>query len=132
MGYQEVQGLGLNNLYSPFMSSVTLSKSMQIDSVVGKLKKQKLATKQNQKQLISGSYRMSPNQHPRHWPACPLISLLRTTLFADKESLGWKVRLLCFKQILPLYPLGYRGQIADLTLSSRSSIKCSSKVLPYS
>lgn len=50
MGYQEVQGLGLNNLYSPFMSSVTLSKSMQIDSVVGKLKsknKQQNKTRNN-------------------------------------------------------------------------------------
>lgn len=50
MGYQEVQGLGLHSLYSPFMSSVTLSKSMQIDSVVGKLKsknKQQNKTRNN-------------------------------------------------------------------------------------
>lgn len=42
-------GAGLN-LYSPFMSSVTLSKSMQIDSVVGKLKsknKQQNKTRNN-------------------------------------------------------------------------------------
>lgn len=46
MLYQEAQGVGLNDLSSTFMSSVTPAKTMQIDSVVGNLKsKNKQQTK---------------------------------------------------------------------------------------